>query len=68
MMKEYAVSYEQYFTVEAESAEEALNFVYENMTRATIENDDKPNYATESYFIGFDSENNKEYYRDDILG
>jgi uncharacterized protein YdhG (YjbR/CyaY superfamily) len=68
MMKEYAVSYEQYFTVEAESAEEAVNFVYENIKKATIESTEKISYPTESYFIGFDPENEKEYYRDDILG
>lgn len=68
ILKEYAVSYEQYFTVEAESAQEAVDFVYENITRATIENTEKLSYPTESSFIGFDAETGNEYYRDDILG
>ena len=67
-MKEYAVSYEQYFTVEAESAEEAMRFVHENIVKATIKSTERSSYPTDSYFIGFDPENGKEYYRDDILG
>ena len=62
-MKEYAVSYEQYFVVEAESAQEAVDFVWRNITKATIENTERTHYQTETSFIGFDEENNQEYYR-----
>jgi hypothetical protein len=68
LMRESSVSYEQYFVVGAESAEDALDFVFENMTRASIESTEKNHYRSENSFIGFDEENKQEYYRDDTRG
>lgn len=65
MAKEYRVSYEQYIVVEAESAEQAVDFVYDNLVKPTINNQDRTYYLTESIFIGFDDESGDEYMRDD---
>jgi len=65
MSKEYRVSYEQYIVVEADSAQEAVDFVHDNLVKPTINSQDKGYYLTESISIGFDDESGDEYMRDD---
>jgi len=64
-MKEYTVIYEQYFIVEAESADDAVDFVWGNIDKATLTSDEKPHYRSSAHFICFDDEG-KEYNRDDL--
>lgn len=65
MSKEYRVSYEQFFAVEAESAQEAVDFVYNNLVKPIINSNENKYHLLESAFISFDEEDGSEYLRDD---